>query len=405
MLYIIHPALVVMIAAICGAIGMLLLFQRISTASRLVGLLLGAGAGTLGASAMMIPLNFCTFEAERTDADVLFGMGLIAIGVGLALMAGQWFARTFYSGRGLIPRADTRQGAFGHGISGVIGGLVLLSPTLIILALFLYYPMFETFRLSTQLARLGAPRTVAVCVDNFTRLFQDPGYQYSVFVSFSIAAAIIILALILSLLIATMAYLPIKGARIYRILLIWPYALSPVIAGIIFQLLFNPAAGVINYFMDLVFDFKVPWLLDRNIAPLTVIAAGVWNILGFNILFYIAGLQNVPKDLLESAAIDGANAFQRFFSITLPLLSPITFFLVVTNTTYAFFDTFGLIDFLTSGGPNNATSTMMYEVYITGVVSRNLGLAAAMSLVLFVIVIVVTIAQFRVSRDRVNYGA
>lgn len=280
-----------------------------------------------------------------------------------------------------------------------------LSPTLFILLVFIYYPMLDTFSLSTQLARLGAPRTRFICLDNFVRLFGDPDYLYSLSVSFFIAIMVIVLAISLSLFIATMAYLPIKGARIYRTLLIWPYALSPVIAGSIFRLLFNPQAGVINYVLNSTFGFTVPWLLDPNIAPWTIILTSVWNIMGFNILFYIAGLQNVPKDLIEAAAIDGANAVQRFFRITFPLLSPITFFLVVTNTTYAFFDTFGVIDFLTAGGPLNSTSTLMYEVFVVGVQSRDLGKAAAQSLVLFLIVIGITVIQFRASRRTVTYGA
>jgi sn-glycerol 3-phosphate transport system permease protein len=236
-------------------------------------------------------------------------------------------------------------------------------------------------------------------------LFTDSDYWYSVGLSFFLAFAIIFFSLSLSLLIATMAYQPIKGARIYRTLLIWPYALSPVIAGIIFQLMFNNTAGILNYMLESTFGFKVQWLLNPNIAPWTIVATSVWNIMGFNILFYIAGLQNVPNDLLEAAAIDGANVFQRFFRVTFPMLAPITFFLVVTNTTYAFFDTFGLIDFLTGGGPVNSTSTLMYEVFVVGVENRNLGAAAAQSLILFLIVIGVTIIQFRASEERITYGA
>jgi sn-glycerol 3-phosphate transport system permease protein len=323
---------------------------------------------------------------------------------GLVIAGARWFAERYYSGQGLVPRTDTRQGTYGSGLSGTLTAMLLLFPTLITLLVFHYYPMLETFRLSTQLARLGAPRTVDICLDNFTRIAQSSDYLYSVAISFGITAAIIVVGLSISLLIATMAHLPLKGARVYRILLVWPYALSPVIAGIVFRLLFNPAAGVVNYILDSLFGFQVDWLLDRNVAAFTVIAASIWNIIGFNILFYIAGLQNLPGDLNEAAAIDGANVFQRFFYITFPLLSPITFFLVVTNTTYAFFDTFGLIDFLTEGGPSRATTTMMYDLYRTGIISNNLGRAASMSLVLFAIVIVVTIVQFRVSRDRVNYG-
>jgi sn-glycerol 3-phosphate transport system permease protein len=147
------------------------------------------------------------------------------------------------------------------------------------------------------------------------------------------------------------------------------------------------------------------WQLDPTAARWTVIIASVWKTMGFNILFYIAGLQNVPSDLQEAAAIDGANAVQRFWTVVIPLLSPITFFLIVTNMTYAFFDIFGTIDILTGGGPSQSTSTMIYNIFVTGIQNRNLGAAAAQSIVLFVMVIALTVMQFRVVGRRVNYGA
>jgi sn-glycerol 3-phosphate transport system permease protein len=403
-MYIIPPAVVLAIAALFGAGAMVLLFRQIKNANWLAGAMIGAASATVGTAAVMVPLNFCTFENERSSLDIVFGAGLIVLAGGVALLAAQWFAEHYYSGRGLMPETDTRQGAFGGGYGAILTAAVFLLPTLIILLVFHYYPMLRTFELSTQLARLGAPRTVDICLDNFTRIAESSNYHQTVFISFGITAVIIFVGLSISLLIATMAHLPLKGARIYRILLVWPYALSPVIAGIVFRLLFNPTAGVVNHILDSLFGFEVEWLLDRNVAAFTVIAASIWNIIGFNILFYIAGLQNVPSDLNEAASIDGANALQRFFYVTFPLLSPITFFLVVTNTTYAFFDTFGLIDFLTEGGPSRATTTMMYDLYRTGIISNNLGRAASMSLVLFAVVIVVTVIQFRFSRDRVNYG-
>lgn len=438
--YVVSPIVIVGVTAAAGAVALLLLFMRAGVGGPLLGLLLGAGAGAGGALLAMVPLGFCPFEAERMIIDFIIGGVIIALVTAAVLLVVRFFAVRWRRGQQLLPEGEASQGAFN---TRWVTPALLLLPTMVILLVFLYYPMFETFRLSTQLARLGAPRQVFICVDNFSDMFgmqvaaledpeqrardvlprgyfewtryewdgttyilgaRDPEYYYSVFVSFFIAASIVIVGLSLSLFIATMAYQPIKGARVYRILLVWPYALSPVIAGIIFQLLFNPTAGVINHMLRSAFGFDVPWLLDRNIAPLTIVAASVWNILGFNILFYIAGLQNVPKDLEEAAAIDGANALQRFFRITFPLLSPITFFLVVTNTTYAFFDTFGLIDFLTAGGPSRATTTMMYNVYVTGIVSNNLGAAAAQSLMLFLLVIGVTIFQFQASRGRVTYG-
>jgi sn-glycerol 3-phosphate transport system permease protein len=213
------------------------------------------------------------------------------------------------------------------------------------------------------------------------------------------------LGLTIALFIAMMAYQPIRGARIYRTLLVWPYSLSPAVVGVIFLLMFSPIAGVINYVIESLFGFKVPWLNDPTYAPWTVILAAVWNHLGFNILFYIAGLQNVPTDLQESAAIDGANAWQRFRHVIFPLLSPITFFLVITNLTYSFFDIFATIDMLTRGGPVNSTTTLIYRIFQTGVQERDLGKAAAQSIVLLVMVIGITVLQFRTTGRRVNYGA
>jgi sn-glycerol 3-phosphate transport system permease protein len=401
-MFAISPPVVVVLAALAGAAVLVFRYQA-SKRSLILGAGLGACAGVVGTLFFMIPLNFCTFEQERAALDVLAGLVLIVVGVGLSAALLDHLAQRVTSGRGLASD-ETQAGAF-KGPRAGITALLLLLPTLTILAVFLYYPMFDTFRLSTELARLGAPRTVFICMDNFTRLLGDPVYIQSVAISFGLAVAIVVIALSLSLLIATMAYQPIRGGGIYRTLLVWPYALSPVIAGIIFQLLFNPTAGVINHILNSLFGIRIPWLLDPAVAPWTVILASTWNIMGFCILFYIAGLQNVPRDLQEAASIDGANVIQRFFRITFPLLSPITFFLVVTTTTYAFFDTFGLIDFLTGGGPVRSTSTMMYNVYVVGVQARDLGKAASQSLVLFLIVIGVTIFQFRASRGRISYGA
>ncbi len=370
--------------------------------------LLGAGSAAAGALILLAPLNFCPFELDgdgNTDQlNLLMGVVLLVAGAFLVhrivlLLAGRWLR-----GENLSGIADTRSGLY-RGPGARLFALFCLAPTLAILAVFLYYPMFDTFQLSTQLARLGAPRTRFVCLRNFNQLFSDPDYGSTVLVSFLLAILIVLFTLSIALLIAQMAYRPITGGRIYRALLVWPYALSPVTAGIIFQLLFHNTAGVLNHVLDSTLGYKVPWLLDPSIAPWTIVIASVWNVLGFCILFYIAGLQNVPDDLLEAAAIDGASPLQRFWRITFPLLAPITFFLVVTTTTYAFFDTYGLIDFLTAGGPVESTTTMMYEVFEVGVVARNLGSAAARSLLLFGIVIGVTIVQFRFSRGRVMYGS
>jgi sn-glycerol 3-phosphate transport system permease protein len=390
-----------LVGAIIGALLMAYTFSRMGQRPSL-GALLGAGGGAAGALLFMIPLNFCMFEAERKSIDFVFGIALIAIGMAIVLGPIAWFVnqRTEKS-IATKDNAHQPQGMF----KGWLIPAILLAPTLIVLALFLYYPTLDNFRLATLLTRLGAPRTRFVCVDNFTSLATDPSYIQSILTTFAISFAIIVLGLTIALFIAMMAYQPIRGARIYRTLLVWPYSLSPAVVGVIFLLMFSPIAGVINYVIESLFGFKVPWLNDPTYAPWTVILAAVWNHLGFNILFYIAGLQNVPTDLQESAAIDGANAWQRFRHVIFPLLSPITFFLVITNLTYSFFDIFATIDMLTRGGPVNSTTTLIYRIFQTGVQERDLGKAAAQSIVLLVMVIGITVLQFRTTGRRVNYGA
>jgi len=208
----------------------------------------------------------------------------------------------------------------------------------------------------------------------------------------------------ISLLIAAMLNQPIKGKNIYLTFLIWPYAISPVATGAIFTLMLGTESGIVNYALDSLIGVKVPWLVSVPEAQISVVLASVWNIIGFNILFYIAGLQTIPKDLTEAAAIDGANSFQSFWRVTFPLLSPFTFFLIVTNTIYAFFETFGLIFVLTRGGPTESTFTAMFRVYVTGILGSDIGKSTAQSLVLFLIVVAITIIQFQVGNRRVNYG-
>jgi sn-glycerol 3-phosphate transport system permease protein len=391
----------ILLIAACALAGAAALGFRFRAARlpRWLPLAAGAVGGAVGAVVLMLPLGFCTFEPERDPLDQAFGVVLMLGGAaGVVALVGALLG--VLSER--RPLADApQQGQF----KGWVLPLVLLAPTLTVLALFLYYPALDTFRLSTLLARLGAPRTAFICVKNFTDLVREPLYGQIVLQSFALAFAIVVIGMSLALLIATMAYQPIRGASIYRTLLIWPYSISPIVAGLIFLLLFNPTGGLINEALNNLFGIRIGWLNDPAAAPWAVIIASVWKSLGFNVLFYIAGLQNVPKDLSEAAAIDGANALQRFVRVTLPMLSPITFFLIITNMTYAFFESFGTIDALTRGGPLNSTTTMMYQIYEVGVQNNDLGKGAAQSIVLFLMVVVLTIIQFRTTARSVNYGS
>lgn len=367
--------------------------------SPLLGGLFGAIAGLAGGLVFMVPLNYCTFDPEHEPVDLYFGILLLVLGTFLALLIVDRALVFIEQRRSPDYEGDHRAGQF----RGRWTPWLLLAPTLTILTLFLYYPAIDNFRLSLLLTRLGTSRTAFVCVNNYTLLLQ-PDYIRTIGITIFISLMIVILTLILALLVAYVAYQPIAGASIYRTLLIWPYAISPTVAGIIFSLVFNETVGIANRSLQAFGVGGVKWLTDANLAAWTIIFASVWKSMGFSILFYIAGLQNVPKDLVEAGAIDGANAVQRFRRIIVPMLSPITFYLVVTNITYAFFDTFGTIDFLTRGGPAGATSVMMYRIYVTGIQQSDLGKAAAQSIVLFVLVIGITLIQFRTQGNRAYGG-
>jgi sn-glycerol 3-phosphate transport system permease protein len=343
----------------------------------------------------MVPLNFCTFDVDRAADQFWLGIALIGVGMAIGILPVRWLAIHGLAG---LSRGQMTQGVF----KSKWMPWLFLAPTLIILILFLYNPFLDTFRLSTLLA--SRTRSSFVCLQNFTSLASDTAYLSSVSRTFVFAAIILGGSLSLGLGIALLAFQPVKGASIYRTLLIWPHAISPVVAGVIFRLMFNPNGGVINYITLQLFGVRFDWLNNPMLASATVIMASIWTLVGFNILFYLAGLQNIPKDLLEAASIDGANAFQRFWNIMLPLLSPIIFFLMITNLTFSFFEIFGTIDYLTEGGPLNATTVMIYNVFDTQRQNLGLGKAAAQSIILFFVVVGLTFLQFRTAERRVNYG-
>ena len=281
---------------------------------------------------------------------------------------------------------------------------IFLAPTLLILLVFLYYPVIQTFRLSTyRVAFLGLKKQFTG-LENFIDLAQDPGYMHTLQATSLITVAIVIGGMALSLAIAMLANQDIRGASVYRILLIWPYALSPAVAGVIWLFMFSPGFGAVNYLMFRAIGTELNWLGNPRLAVLLIIMASIWKNLGYNVVFYLASLQNVNPEVLEAASIDGANAWRRFWSVTFALISPMTFFLLITNITYSFFDLFGMIDLVTKGGPLNATNVMIYNLYRDGFEYYKTGLAAAQSVILFVAVVGLTIIQFRTSGRHVHYG-
>ncbi|MCK5205982.1 MAG: sugar ABC transporter permease, partial [Desulfobacterales bacterium] len=226
----------------------------------------------------------------------------------------------------------------------------LLAPSFIIIGYFLFYPTYETFRLS--LYRLGpfGIKKIFIKFDNFVDLFTSADYLQSFKISFVFSLSVVIFGLAISLGLAVLINRKIRGINFYRTALIWPYALSPAIAGALWVFLFDSSSGYLNYFFSILFDVKPKWLTTGSLAMVVVTAAATWKNIGYNIVFFLAGLQNVPKDIREAAGIDGANRFQVFWRITFPLLSPMTFFLLIMNLIYSYFGSFGLIHVMTEGG-------------------------------------------------------
>lgn len=294
---------------------------------------------------------------------------------------------------------------------------LLLLPSFVILLVFIYYPAIQAWVLSLYRSNLFLGTRNFIGLDNFRLMFTGPladRYIQVVLQTFFYGGLVIVIGLSISAVLATLASQDVRGGRIYRLLLIWPFALSPAVAGTIFLFMFNPEIGSVNQVLESLFGIAPRWLDTPWLAFWLVVVASIWKNLGYNIVFYLAALQNVPKELAEAAAIDGAGPIQRFFRITLPMLSPMTFFLLFTNLTFAFFESFGLIDIVTKGGPtgpapfDNAgmTTTMIYQVTLDGFGgSGNTGLAAALGNVILIFVVIITILQFRYGGRRVQYGA
>ncbi len=419
-----------------------------------------------GAAVTPIAMGQCGFAPETSGVDHLLAYGLMGSGAAVALTVLRSF---FDRQDGVSNDSEAFAGEIRSGgyRMGWWVPWVLLAPTLAILVVFLYTPAVQTFTLSTRLTRLGAPRSVDVCFGNFSELliaspFRLVAYplvaiglvygarfwrnqtsfgtwsrraadlativaMVSVFIAlyamFSpggggnvdfrsvyrttvvISVGIVVVGMSLGLAIAYLAYRSIRGGSVYRTLLIWPYAISPAVAGVLFFMIFDPTAGIFTHTMETWFGIDVPNYRESTfLAQTAIILASSWKILGYNILFYLAGFQAVSLDQVEAAVIDGASPWQRFVKVVWPGLSPITFFLLVTNLTYAFFEIYATIDFMTRGAPAGDTSVAIYEIIRVGVNNGDLGRGAAQSVLLFIAVIGVTLWQFRTSGRRVTYG-
>ncbi len=280
---------------------------------------------------------------------------------------------------------------------------LLVLPSLVVVIVFLIIPSIQSFYLSMFRVSPFGNVLIFKKFANFTTLFTDVSYLESLVRTCLFTGFIVVVGLAVSLGLAILANLNLTGVAVYRTALIWPFAPSPAVAGTIWALLFDPSTGPVIYFIDQVFHVKINWMSNGNLALLIVTLAATWKMLGYNVIFFLAGLQNVPRELLEAAHIDGASAFRRFRKIVFPLLSPTTFFLFVMNSLYGFFEVFGLIDVMTQGGPGKATDLLVYKLYEDGFVNFRTGYASAQSIVLFVFVAILTIIQFRFAAKKVFY--
>jgi sn-glycerol 3-phosphate transport system permease protein len=279
---------------------------------------------------------------------------------------------------------------------------LLVAPQLVITAVFFFWPAGQALWFAFLRQDAFGMKSEFAGLDNFRDLLADSNYLQSFQVTAVFSVLVAVGGLALALLLAVMADRVIKGALGYRTLLIWPYAVAPAIAGVLWGFMFAPSIGIITYALK-GFGIHFNWVLQGDQAMLLVVMASVWKQISYNFLFFLAGLQSIPKSLIEAAAIDGARPFRRFWTIIFPLLSPTTFFLLVVNIVYAFFDTFGVIDATTQGGPSGATQILVYKVYNDGVKAADLGGSSAQSAILMLIVVVLTVAQFRFVERRVNY--
>lgn len=276
-------------------------------------------------------------------------------------------------------------------------------PQLLIISVFFFWPAGQALLQSFQMQDAFGASTEWVGLENFERLFKDPTYLDSFKTTAIFTALVTVIGLSLSLLMAVFADRVLRGAAIYRTLLIMPYAVAPAITAVMWVFMFSPSLGVVSYALDKAFGFQWNHLLNGGHAMTLIVGASIWKFFSYNFLFFLAGLQSIPKSLIEAAAIDGAGPWRRFWSIQFPLLSPTTFFLMVMNVVHAFFDTFAIVDAATSGGPGKATSILVYKVYYDGFKAMDLGSSAAQSVVLMAIVILLTVIQFRYVERKVNY--
>jgi sn-glycerol 3-phosphate transport system permease protein len=278
----------------------------------------------------------------------------------------------------------------------------LIAPQMAIVLVFFFWPAGQTLYQSFQSEDAFGTSREFVGLQNFERLFKDSTYLASFWTTAVFSILVAACGLTIALVLAVMADRVIRGAAFYKTLLIIPYAVAPAVAGVLWLFMFAPSAGIVSYALNRI---GIEWnhLLNANDAMALIVMAAVWKQVSYNFLFFLAGLQSIPKSLIEAAAIDGAKPWRRFWTIVFPLLSPVGFFLLVINFVYAFFETFAIVDTATQGGPGKETAILVYKVYYDGFKALDLGGSAAQSAVLMAIVVALTVIQFRYVEKKVQY--
>ena len=280
--------------------------------------------------------------------------------------------------------------------------LLLIAPQVLVSAVFFFYPAGQAVWQSLFIPDPFGLSMEFVGLDNFRYLLSDPFYRASFVTTAVFSTLVTLVSMIPALFLAVLADRLIKGAGAYQTLLIWPYAVAPAVAGVLWLFMFNTRVGVVAWYLGRMgYDWN--HVLNGPEAMGLVVVASAWGRISYNFLFFLAALQSVPRSVIEAAAIDGARFWRRFFTIVLPLLSPTTFFLLVVNIVYAFFETFGVIHTITAGGPQQATTILVYKVFADGFVGQDLGASAAQSVILLVLVGLLTVIQFRFIERRVHY--
>lgn len=280
---------------------------------------------------------------------------------------------------------------------------ILIAPQIALAGLWFIWPSVEALYQSFFRSDPLGIRTTFVGLQNYTRLFADPGFLSSVRVTIIFAVTVTVLSLFIGLFLAAMADKPLRGSRVFRTMLLWPYAIAPAVAAVLWRFLVTPRIGIIaRFFADI--GFRWDYRLDSTQALALVILVAVWNRLAYNFIFYLAALQSVPKSLVEAASLDGAGSKRTFWSVVFPILSPTTFFLLIMNIVYSLFEGFGIIHAMTQGGPAGATEVLVYRLYVDGMIYHNINRSAAQSVILLVFVVILTAVQFRWVERRVHYA-